>query len=428
MRTPTLVSCAWLLAGCAALEVARPPGAGDMSGGQMVDETRGAVTKAATDDLIIVLMAETTHRQLRQGGTIARDDRLPPRYARYLAGLAQRHGMVRVADWPLSAIDARCLVFRTDRPEERDRIVRALNTEPGVALAQPLQYFDTLGDAPEYNDPYVPMQHSLRVLQVRESHQWATGAGVRVAVIDTGLDHKHPDLSGGVAERRNFVDRSATEFRTDVHGTAVAGVIAARANNATGMVGIAPDSQLLALKACWQRSPRRAVCSSFTLAKALNFAISERVDVINLSLGGPPDALLTRLVRRAVDLGIAVVGAVHPLSPDYFPAAVPDVIAVAPIEYPQTAKGFVRAPAEQVLTTAPNGEYDFQSGSSLSTAQVTGIVALLRQRKPHIAPRIVRDLLEATAIAGSVSGCRALAQQIPGASCPAEAGRQTGGE
>lgn len=421
MRILLAAGCIWLLASCAIQNIIGVRGpdhsVGAMSSTNMVDETQGALTKAATDDLIIVLISEQEHRRLRQGGNIAREDQLPPRYASYLAKLSQKHGVVRVADWPLQAIDARCLVFRARNTANRDRVVQALAAEPGVELAQPLQYFETLNAS--YDDPYADMQHSLRVLQIKESHRWATGKGVRIAVVDTGLDHKHPDLRNRVIERRNFVDRDRSEFREDTHGTAVAGVIAARANNSTGMVGIAPDSELLALKACWQRSPAGAVCSSFTLAKALDFAIAQRVDVINLSLGGPQDPLLARLVARATDDGIAVVGAVHPKDPEFFPAAVPDVIAVAPIQYEASATRFVRAPGLKVLTTAPNGGYEFQSGSSFSTAQVTGIVALLRQRKPHIAPRIVRDLLLKTTVAGSVSGCRALAQDIPGATCPA---------
>ena len=103
---------------------------------------------------------------------------------------------------------------------------------------------------------------------------------MRVAIIDTGIDFNHPDLAGQIVARRNFVDSDDAAFRLDRHGTAVAGVIAALADNHLGIVGIAPDSRLIALKACWQARATlaAATCNSFTLAQALQSAIDLRAD------------------------------------------------------------------------------------------------------------------------------------------------------
>ena len=110
------------------------------------------------------------------------------------------------------------------------------------------------------------------------------------------MELDHPDLRGRIVVARNFVD--ARDAVAELHGTAVAGIIGARADNGVGIVGVAPEAQLMALRACWQvpADANAAVCSSFTLAKALQFAIDNNARVINLSLGGPRDRLLERLV------------------------------------------------------------------------------------------------------------------------------------
>ena len=117
-----------------------------------------------------------------------------------------------------------------------------------------------------------------------------------MAVIDSGIDAGHPDLAGQVAVNRNFV--SGQPLVAEQHGTAVAGIIAAKADNRMGIVGVAPGTRLLGLRACWQgRDSASTVCDTLSLAKALYFAVESRADVINLSLSGPDDRLL-RVARN----------------------------------------------------------------------------------------------------------------------------------
>ena len=106
--------------------------------------------------------------------------------------------------------------------------------------------------AVDYNDPYFSLQKGVGEIHVPEAQRWSKGRGVTIAVIDTGVDTQHPELSGRVKLTRNFVDNDAERFRMDRHGTAIAGVIAALTNNGQGIVGVAPAADLLALKACWQ--------------------------------------------------------------------------------------------------------------------------------------------------------------------------------
>lgn len=205
-----------------------------------------------------------------------------------------------------------------------------------------------------------------------------------------------------------FVAGGEQSFSQDRHGTAVAGIIAARANNQIGIVGIAPEADILALKACWQRASasRQALCSSWTLAKAVDFAILAGAQVLNFSLAGPPDPLLARLLGRAAAQGITVVAAAREsASGPGFPAALDTVIAVISSD----ATGQVRLPANvmhpppliapgiEILTTVPRRAYDFVSGSSLAAAHVSGIVALLLEWQPTLSPARLHTLLQSTA-------------------------------
>ncbi|MCB1575383.1 MAG: S8 family serine peptidase, partial [Xanthomonadales bacterium] len=136
----------------------------------------------------------------------------------------------------------------------------------------------------------------------------------------------------------------------------------------------------------------RARCNSFTLAQALAAAIRSPARVINLSLGGPHDALLGELLEHAVARGTIVVGAVAPdAGIPGFPVSTKGVIAVdssgAPGSSVVTA---LHAPGEEILTLEPGGHYDYASGSSLAAAHVTGAIALLLQVSPRLdASRIV---------------------------------------
>jgi subtilisin family serine protease len=274
---------------------------------------------------------------------------------------------------------------------------------------------------------------------------------VTIAVIDTGVDTAHPELAGRIKLTRNFVDDDAQRFQMDRHGTAVAGVIAALTNNGQGIVGVAPAADLLALKACWQeRLEAPAVCNTLTLAEALAFAIERRSRIINLSLTGPSDPLLSRLVGRALNQGILVLGASAPRSSaltvastsldEGFPLGVPGVIAVADadsgaprakeistsvpaVPRPESPRPILAAPGREVLTLAPGGRYDYVSGSSISTAMVTGVVALLLERNQRLQGDEVRTLLERTGFPGSdastriVDACDAVASLVRAQGC-----------
>jgi hypothetical protein len=396
--------------------------------------------------LILVTMRNPDHAALT-GGVDVSASPLPAPYAALLQQWQTRYGLERVADWALRSLPVRCMVFEVAAGRSRDEVLRELAKVPLVETVQALQEFNVLVDEvpprslrslppegagppserpgggpvaqPTYNDPYAKLQHGFETMGVAASHRWATGRGVRVAVIDTGLDSNHPELRGRVVFKRNLVDGDLERFDADVHGTAVAAVIGAAANNAEGLVGVAPEVSFVALKACWHDRPdySGAACNSFTLAKALDVASAQQVDVINLSLGGPADPLLSRLVARAQAQDIVVVGSVDRRHPQGFPAGTAGVIAADSDTRTRNGAadaktGALLAPADKVVSARPAGQYDMYSGSSVAAAQISGVAALVRQRKPHLSAAAMGALLTSTADAqtGSVNACRALAR------------------
>jgi hypothetical protein len=343
-----------------------------------------------------------------------------------VSAIAHDYDLHEVAGWPISALRVHCVVFRRPQATSGTDLIERLMHDPRVQLAQPLQTFETSTTA-TFNDPYAKLQPSLDALGLAEAQRWSRGEGVHVALIDTGVDSGHPDLRGRVISRRNFVDGDMQAFERDLHGTQVAGVIVANANNREGIVGVAPAAQLLALKACWH-SPTApgAFCNTFTLAQALVAALNSDAQIVNLSLAGPSDPLLTELVVRGLARGKIYVGSV-PRSGrrEGFPVGIPGVIAAdtsAPAARPESV---LYAPGQNVLTLTPAGHYDFASGSSLAAAHVTGALALLLARESGAAAADLDRLLSRTStpVSGdggsveSINACGALAVLLDHGTC-----------
>jgi subtilisin family serine protease len=279
-----------------------------------------------------------------------------------------------------------CYLMRQDGNGGIDQALDRLARDPRVVWAQPMNSFRGL----DAGDALYPAQPAARFWHLAELHKASTGRDVRVAVIDSGVDGGHPDLAGQVELRENFVD--ASPDRAEAHGTAVAGIIAAREGNGAGIAGVAPGARLLALRACWPGQDGTTRCDSFTLGKAINFAIMHQARIINLSLSGPADRLLQALLDVAAQRGMTVVGAADPQRADGgFPASHPGVIAVATA----TAAGdALRAPGADIPTTLPGACWGLVSGASYAAAHVSGLAALVAQLHPSAsAAQLRRDIV-----------------------------------
>ncbi len=315
-----------------------------------------------------------------------------------LRSLEADYDLREVNAWSIEPLHMHCAVLELAVGVDRMSLLATLSADPRVKLAQPMQTFSTRTQA--YNDPYVELQRGLEQMGVVAAQAWSLGGGVKVAIIDTGVDTEHPDLRGRIVEADNFVDSDAEQFRSDRHGTEMAGVIAAVANNREGIVGVAPEARLLVLKACWQLQvdADAARCNSFTLARALVAAFDAHAQVINLSLAGPDDPLLRELIREGLRRGVLFVGAAHfvGINGDMGFLHQPGVIEVASAETHAPAGSALYAPGREILTLLPGGHYDFATGDSIATAQVTGVVALLLERNPKLSAAVAYKLLRDT--------------------------------
>jgi subtilisin family serine protease len=432
LKTAFVAACALLLVGCAvdplSLEVTtRLP----------------AQVRADADRQLVVTIREADASLVTPAGATPKTYGDPARYrpssfARRIADeLAEDYDLAWVADWRIEVLGVHCVVYSAPDPKSRSEAVRRLKNDRRVETVQPMNEFRTAAKAVAYDDPYFRLQNQVQLIRVPEAHRWSRGRGVRVAVIDTGVDLRHPDLARRVRLARNFVDADAAAYGRDAHGTAVAGVIAATMNNGQGIVGVAPEVEILALKACWHASPTApAICNTLTLAEALAFAIERRAAVINLSLTGPDDPLLRRLVGVALSRGCVVVGADPGSVEDgeSFPLAVPGVLAVADADERgvDRSRARIAAPGHDILTLAPSGRYDYLSGASLSSAMVSGIAALLLEMRRSLTPGEVALLMEHTASNAPgprplVNACKALASLVSTVTCDEGDARLAGG-
>jgi subtilisin family serine protease len=343
-----------------------------------------------------------------------------PAVNRTLDQIAADYGIRRIEGWYISSVGEYCEVYELESGQAVDDLVERVSADPRVRLVQTMNRFET--QAIGYNDPYAPMQTALKSLSLESAHEAATGRGVTIAVVDSTVDSHHDELRGRISSQRNLVDGHFSRH-PEVHGTAVAGIIGSIANNGEGIVGVAPESSIASLRACWtvDAVTGRAECSSFSIARALEFAIQMNVDVVNLSLSGPFDPLLSELLDAAVAQGIIVVAALPPslTEGNSFPSSHLGVLAAessqGPAEY--TASNLLRAPGVEVMSTAPNNSYAFFSGNSMSAAYVSGVSALVRQIRPDMKPDEMIKLLVTTGNETSINACQAIARVEGRESC-----------
>lgn len=336
---------------------------------------------------------------------------------RRIAGrIARQHGFTLADNWPMPLLGIDCFVMTLPTGVSPDAAVAMVSLDNGVAWSQPMQLYRAQAGAPA-GDPLKAAQPATALWHLSELHRVASGRGVTVAVIDSRIDTRHPDLGGQLAFDQDFVGGHGGG--PEQHGTAIAGVIAARADNGVGIVGIAPQARLMGLRACWQQTSAVTVCDTLSLAKALHFAIDHRARVINMSLSGPRDLLLSRLVEIGLARGESVVAAFDPAVADGgFPASQPGVIAVANDPSPGLPARVYLAPGRDIPTTAPGGGWTLVDGTSYAAAHVSGLLALMNERQSAGASALVRVR------GGSLDACASLTSATHLCSCDCAGARR----
>jgi len=377
---------------------------------------QGSPTIAPERQVLVMVRHPADHFQLNgsYGGGYGNDLQRSER-ERLARGIARNHGLKFVDGWPMPMIGVDCFIMAVPDGRSTAAAAQELSRDGKVAWAEPVQLYKTQAAAAlSPNDPLFRAQPAAREWQLAELHHLATGRGVKVAVIDSGIQADHPDLAGQLLINRNFVV-GQTEV-AESHGTGVAGIIAAKSDNGIGIAGVAPDARLLGLRACWQQrgADPATICDGLSLAKALYFAVEQKADVINLSLSGPDDRLLRTLIQAALGRGAVVVGAYDSDKPGGgFPASVPGVIAVSDHAFAGSAGRVYIAPGSGVPTTQPGGRWFLVNGSSFSAAHVSGLAALVRQRRRAAELTLVSD----RPVGGTIDACATLERAATGCDC-----------
>jgi subtilisin family serine protease len=288
------------------------------------------------------------------------------------------------------------------------------------------------------NDPLEEQQFSNDVVKPEALWSYTKGAGTVVAIIDTGVDWNHEDLAANIwintneipnngkdDDNNGYVDdvrgwdfvnttSSGCSFGEDCsredndpndfnsHGTHVAGIIGAVGNNAIGIVGIAPETKIMPLRAGFSTGSS-AFLETADIIQAINYAIDNDADVINMSFAGYGLSVLSSILTEADRLGIICVAAAGNNSSNepIYPAAISSVIGVGATADGVSKSSFsnygtwvdITAPGSWLLSTVPNNNYDHKSGTSMASPVVAGVAALLKAKNPSYNPSAIKKLL-----------------------------------
>jgi hypothetical protein len=300
------------------------------------------------------------------------------------------------------------------RFELRRNVVRALVVGTICFAAVGATSNSTLA-ATSPSDPFASQQWGLTAIGAPQVWQFSQGAGVTVAVVDSGSG-PHPDLTSNLEIGRTFFSLIESEGATDVdldegHGTHVAGIIGAVADNGIGIAGVAPKVRLLPIHVLNADGSG----DSRDVARGVRYATDSGARVINLSLGGPTESSsLTSALQYAADKGVLIVAASgngYADSAPKWPAASDLTLAVTSTDINNNVGIFaqrgdyidISAPGVSILSTSLGG-YKLLSGTSMSAAFISGAAALLFSAQPTITAGEVRDILLRTATDLGVSG------------------------
>jgi subtilisin family serine protease len=313
--------------------------------------------------------------------------------------MARRHGLIRVASQNFPLIGSTIGLFRVTNGRPTLTVSREFATEAGVRSVQP-NFRYLLQDQKTPLTEGDPAQYAVAKLRLPEAHALARGTNIVVAVIDSGIDIKHPEFANSILDS---FDALGSKEGPHFHGTGIAGAIVSHAR----LMGSAPAARILAIRA-FGAAPTGAESTSFVVLKAIDYAASHDAKIVNMSFAGPKDALIERGIAAMAAQGILMVAAAGnagPKSPPLYPAANANVIAVSATDaqdklFTAANRGnyiALAAPGVDIFLPAPDGQYQIKSGTSFSAAYVSGLAAMMLERNPALKPVEVREILMKTA-------------------------------
>ncbi len=285
-------------------------------------------------------------------------------------------------------------------PRLEDLMVRKLSRSPNIAFAEKdmvVQISEVVPNDPSFTDAW----HLTRI-EAPRAWEASTGNGVVIAIVDSGIDGSHPDLSGRLLPGYNVIsDNEDTSPVTD-HGTAVAGVAAAAGNNGVGIASIAWNARILPI-----RITNSADGAAYTsdVAKAIRWAADNGADVANVSYGVNGSAVVDYAAQYMRSKGGVVVVAAGNAGAD---GNLPDSSALIAVSATNRDDGKaswssygsyidVAAPGENILTTANGGGYVGASGTSFASPAAAGVIALIKSVNPELSPDQLETVLKQSA-------------------------------
>jgi subtilisin family serine protease len=313
--------------------------------------------------------------------------------------LARRHGLRRVDSQSFPLIGSTIGLFRIADGKTVEAASREFASDRGVRSVQP-NFRYLLQDQDAGLSEGDPAQYALAKLRLPQAHTLAHGVNITIAVIDSGIDLKHPEFAGITITP---FDALGSKEGPHFHGTGVAGAIVAHGR----LMGSAPAAQLLAIRA-FGVSGKSAESTSYVILKAMDFAAAHGARIVNMSFAGPKDAMVERglaaLAARNI-LMVAAAGNAGPKSPPLYPGADSNVIAVSATDaqdkiFEASNRGAyvaIAAPGVDIFLPVPDNKYEMRSGTSFSAAYISGLAALMLERNPGLKPEEVRAILTKTA-------------------------------
>lgn len=343
-------------------------------------------------------LPDTNNREYRKNELLLLYD--AEQSARFAEDVLQRYRLTQKRADELSAIRTKMLTVGTNGQDPKTLIETINKKEDKVQANLSNLFFATT--ITTNSNPNNSVGYPLDLTGIAQAHQFTKGAGIKIGMVDTPIDILHRSLDNSKVRRVELIP--AGDANNQKHGTAIAGVLIGQ----NPRIGIAPEASLYAVSAFSSdpQNPHDRTSTAGLVAKAIDLCIQEKVDILNLSFAGKRDPLVSKMIQKAVDNHIIVVASAGnggPKAEPAYPAAFDNVLAVTAVDEQESIFGRanrgayidVAAPGVNIFTTSPAGTFDLATGTSMATAHVSGLIALLlSMNKQGVTPQ----LLEQTAI------------------------------
>jgi hypothetical protein len=301
-------------------------------------------------------------------------------------------------------------VVKVPDGETVESFIAELAGIPGVELVQPNYVYQI--ETTVVNDPIILSNDQWHLAKTDVFEAWDITMGspdIKVAVIDSGIDQDHEDLIGQIVAQTDIPEGDGIAQDNMGHGTHVSGIIAAAANNAKGGAGVAPGVGLIVVNIFYQNTEGDWEANTSDSITAINYAIGQGADVINMSFGGYGDDTLFRdAINAAVAAGTVCVAAAgnDNTSQAHYPSDYDACISVVSTDYNDLRSSFsnygstkdIAAPGSSIVSTYFDGGYAYMSGTSMASPVVAGVVALMLSANPALTVDEVKQILYSTAV------------------------------